>query len=144
MASAETGPLTHAGTVVYREVNGGGWEFLLISANSAEQELVLPKGHIDAGEDPQQTALRELREEAGLSGTIVATLGVASFVRERESIRSLFFLVCCADQVRSHEHRDLVWLPCDQAEQAAAHQETKQILRSAREWLAASQRRSSR
>jgi 8-oxo-dGTP pyrophosphatase MutT (NUDIX family) len=30
-------------------------------------ELRLPKGHIEPGEDPQQTALREVREEAGLS-----------------------------------------------------------------------------
>jgi 8-oxo-dGTP pyrophosphatase MutT (NUDIX family) len=39
-------------------------------------EVRLPKGHIESGEDPQQTALREVREEAGLSMLeIVASLG---------------------------------------------------------------------
>lgn len=36
----------------------------------------MPKGHIEPTEDPQQTALREVREEAGLSGLeIVVCLG---------------------------------------------------------------------
>lgn len=39
-------------------------------------EVRLPKGHIEPGEDPQQTALREVHEESGLSGLeIVACLG---------------------------------------------------------------------
>jgi 8-oxo-dGTP pyrophosphatase MutT (NUDIX family) len=33
----------------------------------ARPEVRLPKGHIEPGEDPQQAALREVREEAGLS-----------------------------------------------------------------------------
>lgn len=36
----------------------------------------MPKGHIEPGEDPQQAALREVREEAGLSKLeVIAWLG---------------------------------------------------------------------
>jgi 8-oxo-dGTP pyrophosphatase MutT (NUDIX family) len=39
----------------------------------------LPKGHIEAGETPEAAAIREIREETGISGSIVAPLGVIDF-----------------------------------------------------------------
>lgn len=36
--------------------------------------LGLPKGHIEPGEEPEQTAVRETREETGLSGRVLAPL----------------------------------------------------------------------
>jgi len=36
--------------------------------------LALPKGHIEPGEDPRETAIRETREETGLSGDLVTPL----------------------------------------------------------------------
>ncbi|MGU3436284.1 NUDIX hydrolase [Actinomycetes bacterium M1A6_2h] len=35
----------------------------------------LPKGHIESGETPEQTAMREVAEETGISGTVLAPLG---------------------------------------------------------------------
>jgi len=34
----------------------------------------LPKGHVDPGETPEQTAVREVREETGVTGRVVAPL----------------------------------------------------------------------
>jgi ADP-ribose pyrophosphatase YjhB (NUDIX family) len=39
----------------------------------------LPKGHIEVGESPEAAAVREIREETGISGSIVAPLGVINF-----------------------------------------------------------------
>jgi ADP-ribose pyrophosphatase YjhB (NUDIX family) len=39
----------------------------------------LPKGHIEDGETAEQAALREVREETGIAGEIVAELGVIDF-----------------------------------------------------------------
>ena len=36
--------------------------------------MALPKGLVDAGEKPDQTALREVREETGLTATLVTKL----------------------------------------------------------------------
>jgi 8-oxo-dGTP pyrophosphatase MutT (NUDIX family) len=39
----------------------------------------LPKGHIEAGETAEQAAVREVEEETGISGEIVAELGTIDF-----------------------------------------------------------------
>ena len=39
----------------------------------------LPKGHIEVGETAEQAAMREVREETGIAGEIVAELGVIDF-----------------------------------------------------------------
>jgi 8-oxo-dGTP pyrophosphatase MutT (NUDIX family) len=39
----------------------------------------LPKGHIEAGETAEQAAVREIAEETGISGEIMAELGTIEF-----------------------------------------------------------------
>jgi len=39
----------------------------------------LPKGHIETGESPEDTAVREVAEETGIIGEILAPLGVIDF-----------------------------------------------------------------
>jgi 8-oxo-dGTP pyrophosphatase MutT (NUDIX family) len=46
---------------------------LLISTQNGRR-WQLPKGHIEAGETPEQAAVREVREETGVTGRIVAPL----------------------------------------------------------------------
>ncbi len=54
---------TSAGGVVYR-LHGGNPLFLLI--RDSYQNWGFPKGHVEAGEQPADAALREVREETGL------------------------------------------------------------------------------
>ena len=54
--------LTHAGGVVYRMTADGKPEYLLVTASKNREQWVLPKGHIEYGENPRETAVREVRE----------------------------------------------------------------------------------
>lgn len=60
-----------------------GSRILLISTQSGRR-WQLPKGHIEEGEIPEQTAVREVREETGVTGRVVAPLpGVEYWFIER-------------------------------------------------------------
>jgi 8-oxo-dGTP pyrophosphatase MutT (NUDIX family) len=54
-----------AGGIVFRRNQKGAIEILLIQ--DAKNRWTIPKGHIEEGETAQQTARREIGEEAGLS-----------------------------------------------------------------------------
>lgn len=62
-----------AGGVVYRRVEEK-IEFLIVQ-HSGHHRWVLPKGWIDAGETKEETAVREVKEEAGVEAEIQDYLG---------------------------------------------------------------------
>ena len=64
---------THAGGVVYRTERGLP-KFLLVTSRRRPQEWIFPKGRIEWGETPEQTAAREVREESGVSAAIIEPL----------------------------------------------------------------------
>src|SRR6266576_2770858 len=74
-----------AGGVVVRPASQG-WELAVIepqrepSASGSDKKrqqrvLALPKGLVDPGEKPEQTAVREVREETGITGSVIRKLG---------------------------------------------------------------------
>lgn len=67
-----------AGGVVFRRDSNGAVEVLLIQ--DAKDRWTIPKGHIEEGETAQQTAKREIGEEAGLTDTeVLGWLGKIHF-----------------------------------------------------------------
>lgn len=73
MAEPVKEPVPGAGGLVF---NSKG-EVLLI--RDRQGYWVFPKGHTDPGETPEQTALREICEETGVSGRILALLGQSNY-----------------------------------------------------------------
>ena len=85
-----------AGGVVYRRVEEK-IEFLIVQ-HSGHHRWVLPKGWIDAGETKEETAVREVKEEAGVEAEIQDYLGEATIFYtnpQKEKVRktSHFFLM---------------------------------------------------
>src|SRR5579883_1612703 len=91
--------------------------------------LALPKGLVDEGEKPEQTALREVREETGITATVISKLGDIKYVyvrswgdRERVFKIVSFYLLRYQsgriDDISSEmrvEVRRALWLPIGQA-----------------------------
>ncbi len=71
---------TSAGGVVL-DLSSDPTAVALIARHDRRSRLLwsLPKGHVEEGETPEQAALREVFEETGLVGRIVAPLGVIDF-----------------------------------------------------------------
>ena len=99
--------LTHAGTVVFRQRDSQ--VFYLVVSSSDGINWVLPKGHIDPGETPEIAALRELAEEAGVVGEIVAPLSIRQFRKGVKELQAQYFLVRETGATESTENRTIRW-----------------------------------
>lgn len=121
---------THAGGIVYR-VSTGEPEILLVTARRAPQEWVYPKGHIEAGESPEETAVREVEEEAGVTARIVRPLAdVVIHVRgERQRIR--YFLMRADGDGAPGEGRRSCWVASGEALRRLQHDTSRAVLREA-------------
>ena len=108
--------------------------------------LALPKGHIEPGESPEQAALRETREETGLSGRTLAPLEEISYVfwsrlqnaRVAKSVR-FFLLEYRAGSTAHHDAEvDGVRLvPVARATEALNYPGEKRVMSEALAWVRA-------
>src|SRR5215470_16532633 len=123
-----------AGALVLRYTRGK-WHIAVIEpGREGEPEdrkdvIALPKGNVDAGEKPVETALREVREETGLRAALVAKLGDIKYVYVRKwagnekvfKIVSFFLTRYQSGQIGDitaamrHEVRRAYWLPLSEA-----------------------------
>jgi 8-oxo-dGTP pyrophosphatase MutT (NUDIX family) len=110
----------------------------------------LPKGGLDPGESPAETALREVREETGVSGRLVEKLGDVRYVytrpapapRERVFKVVSFFLLRAGrgrideldDEMRI-EVAEARWLPLDEAPRLLAYSGEREMAAKALERL---------
>lgn len=84
MTAKRTTPLTpnRAGMVCF---NLAG-QVLIVSTLDASNAKVFPKGHIEKDETPDQTAKRELEEEAGIIATPLFKIGTSSYKVDKEQV----------------------------------------------------------
>jgi len=54
-------------------------EKILLISTQAGRRWQLPKGHIEAGETPEQAAVREVAEETGVTGRVLAPLSAVEY-----------------------------------------------------------------
>jgi 8-oxo-dGTP pyrophosphatase MutT (NUDIX family) len=119
-------PLTHAGAVVFRKRDHQ--VLYLVVSSSDGLNWVLPKGHIDPGETPETAALRELQEEAGIVGEIVAPLSTRDFIKGGKEAAVKFFLVREIGATESTEDRTVRWEEEAAAQQLLTFEEAREAL----------------
>jgi 8-oxo-dGTP pyrophosphatase MutT (NUDIX family) len=131
-----------AGTVVFRDSPP---KFLLLHYSAGHWDF--PKGNIEAGEKPEQTALRELEEEAGIEGRIMPGFKekISYFYRRgAETVHKevIFFLAEAAPGkvTLSWEHKGFRWLPFREALSQLTFRNAKGLLEKANSFLKASGR----
>ena len=98
---------THAGGVVFRKSKNRMLYLIISSSDGAH--WVLPKGHIKSGESPEAAVLRELKEEAGVTGEVVHHLCVQCFEKPEEEVIVQYFLVRALGSTQPLEQREQRW-----------------------------------
>ena len=69
-----------AGVVLVRRMRGRWWLAAVRPQGKPDGTWVLPKGLVDAGETPAETAIREGFEETGVAGRLGGKLGDVRYV----------------------------------------------------------------
>ena len=104
--------------------------------------LALPKGGADADETGEQTAVREVREEAGVNATVRAELGEVTYWYRRggRSVRKTVRFYLCdyvsgSTDDHDHEVEEARWVPLAEAEKSLAYPGEREMIARARELL---------
>jgi ADP-ribose pyrophosphatase YjhB (NUDIX family) len=122
---------THAGGIVFR-LRGGTAEYLLVEATNDPSQWVLPKGHVEEGEQPREAAVREVHEETGVWARIVQDLGAATWSVDGSALTTHFFLMEAVGRgLRQDKDRRNEWLTLQEAVAKASHIETRELLQLA-------------
>ncbi len=133
------------GGVIYRRQDSQCEIALILrSTKKGEKIWCLPKGLMQEGETPEETALREVREETGLEGKVIKKLGEIQYFfyspEDRTKIKKtvhLFLLEYIQGSVTDHdfEVEEARWFPIDKAIDLMTYENERETVRRAKESL---------
>jgi len=135
-----------AGGVLVRRLNGRWMMAAIRPGGKKEGVWALPKGLIDPGEKPEQTALREVAEETGAHGRSAGKLGDVKYVYTWAGERIFkvvsFYLVRYSggrlgDVPPEHRHEvaEVRWHPLAEGPRLLAYGGEREMARKALEQL---------
>jgi 8-oxo-dGTP pyrophosphatase MutT (NUDIX family) len=131
---------TSAGAILFRDTRGER-EYLLLKSRPGDWEF--PKGGVEGEEELQQTAIREVSEEAGIEDFRL----VDGFRREYDYVfeaggdtihKTVHLFIARSFEANaelSSEHRDLQWRDYDQALNTITQKGPREILEDAHDYL---------
>jgi 8-oxo-dGTP pyrophosphatase MutT (NUDIX family) len=143
-----------AGALVLRRMQDRWWVAVIEPGRDGEPDdrkntIALPKGNIDPGEQPQETAIREVLEETGLTVQPMTKLADIKYVYSRKwsdnakifKIVSFFLMKYQSGSIgdikpnMQHEVRRAWWMPLDEAVVSLSYNGEKQAARKAVDYL---------
>lgn len=127
-----------AGGVLVRSVGGRPMLAAIRPQGKPSGVWALPKGLVDPGESPAETAVREVREETGVDGRLVEKLGDVKYVYTRDGERIFkivsFYLLRAGrgrigeiDESMRIEVAEARWLPLEEAPRLLAYRGEREM-----------------
>ncbi|MDX6473649.1 MAG: hypothetical protein QOK22_2465 [Gaiellaceae bacterium] len=138
-----------AGGVLVKTIRGVAMVAAIRPQGKPAGTWALPKGNLDPGETPSETALREVLEETGVEGRLVEKLGDVKYTYTRRDrvrvfkIVSFYLLRAGRGRLGEIEERMRIevaearWLPLDEAPRLLAYGGEREMAAKARDRLGA-------
>ena len=126
-------PIRQAGAITVRDTDTGP-EVLLVRAKRDPRQWIFPKGHQEKGETLAETAVRELKEEGGVVGDAVKSVGVSTFRSGNGEIEVTYFLVRDTGRTGKAE-REVTWKSFAEAKKLVSFDDARWLLDKAQELL---------
>lgn len=119
------------GGVVW-ERNSDGTLLLAVVHRPRYDDWSFPKGKVDPGEEPEQTARREVDEETGLQCSLGIPLGELSYRIDDETIKVVGYWAMAPlarrERPPDHEIDAVEWWTCDEAARRLTHAQDRELL----------------
>lgn len=132
--------IKQSGAIVVR-LDGKEPQVLLVTAKRNPENWIFPKGHIEKGETSEAAALRETREEAGVSGELIGPAGVLEYGFLGASARVEYFLVqFIREEGPPEAGRQRIWCGLDDALCRLNYKNARKLLQKAWRALPADRR----
>lgn len=118
--------------------------FLILERIERKGDWTFPKGHMEAGETPKETALRELEEETGIKEIEIFDLPLIheeyEIVNngERKQKMNDYFLGYVKDDfvtIEKEEIQSYKWVSYEDAIDSFEYERRKEVLRKAKKYL---------
>jgi mutator protein MutT len=122
---------THAGGIVVRFEDVP--LYLLVTAKRNPHHWIFPKGHVEPGETPEEAAIREVEEEAGVKSTALDRLSTIEFSHEGSIIRAEFYLLRYTGDLASSEGRKQRWCTYEEASHLLSFENYRSLLSKAQQ-----------
>jgi 8-oxo-dGTP pyrophosphatase MutT (NUDIX family) len=115
-----------AGAIAVRQ-RGNEPEVVLVRSRRTG-DWIFPKGHIEEGESADETAVRELEEEAGVTGEALTVVGSSRFRLDGEQFEVTYYLVRSLSSQRSPEMREVKWFRFGEARTLLEFADARRLL----------------
>ena len=122
--------IVQAGAVAFKIVDEAIL-ILCVRAKKTPQDWIFPKGHIEPGETAEAAALRELEEEAGVSGESLGLVGSLDFQSGKEMVTVEYYLIKFTHEVPRKETREIRWCSYEEALALLSHRDAAELLKKA-------------
>ncbi|MGE5358555.1 MAG: NUDIX domain-containing protein [Bacteroidales bacterium] len=101
---------------------------VLVISSSDDRYWLFPKGHVERGENAEQAAAREVREEAGVVAKVLRFAARERFLKAMRRVEVYYYVLEYRREVAASDEREVRWCTRGQARRLLSFEGLKRVL----------------